>query len=271
MATLQPLVWAARRLAPGSAEIESLVPAGAGCEGVEFTPKQIRTLHQADLVLMVGAGLESQVERMPTPAWQQRILLAASLPEGVSLIDHEHTHDRDHGHDHAHGADPHMWLDPAVMASFVEAVADRMKELWPGDAPRIAEAAAQARREIEEIDAAYREMLGRAESKTLVTHHNAWAYLARRYGLQVAAVVQPSHGIEPTPGDITAAAGALREAGVNTIFIEPQLGRRAVDRLAMLTGAEVMTLDPLGDGDWPAMMRKNLEALSDGLGSVNGE
>jgi zinc transport system substrate-binding protein len=218
---------------------------------------------------MVGAGLEPQLEDMTTPHEQRRIVLAASLPPGEPLLEetHNHNHNHNHTHDHAHDhpADPHAWLDPQVMLRFIDQAAAQLSEQSPADAPATQERAERAKLTVRRIDQLYRERLTALPTKTIVTHHNAWAYLARRYGLEVAAVIQPMHDVEPTPGDVAAAADAIRARGVHAIFVEPQFSRAAADRIAAATGARVLTLDSLGDGDWPEMMERNLDALIQGL------
>lgn len=267
VATLAPLVWVARQLAPADAEVTLLVPPGQGCHGIELVPSQIAATRQADLVLMVGAGLEPQVEQMATSPGQRRIVLASLLRPGEELIEAAHDHDHDHGdaHDHEHPADPHAWLDPVIMLRYIDETSAQLSALQPEAAQDISARAENARRSAREIDALYRERLAPLTTRTIITHHNAWAYLARRYGLEVAAVIQPLHEVEPTPGDVAVAADALRGRGVHAIFIEPQYSRAAADRIAATTGARVFTLDSLGDGDWPAMMKHNLAALVEGL------
>ncbi|MEL7474184.1 MAG: metal ABC transporter substrate-binding protein, partial [Planctomycetota bacterium] len=118
-----------------------------------------------------------------------------------------------------------------------------------------------------EIDALYESGLEPHRGVGFVTHHDAWRRLTGRFGVRVVGVIRPIETSEPTPGAIAAAVDAVRSAEASLIIVEPQFDPGAARRVAELTGAPVATLDPLGDGDWFAMMRANLEALTDALGN----
>lgn len=115
------------------------------------------------------------------------------------------------------------------------------------------------------IDAAYRLSLVSNVSDTIVCQHNAYGYLASRYGLTVAAVLNPVGSGEVSPGDVKAVMDAVRRYNVGAIFIEPQTSASVAERIASETGIRVLTLDPVGSTDWPALMEANLEVLREGL------
>ncbi len=284
--SIPPLAWLVHELAPASALITQLVPVGVGCEGVELTPLQVLAIDQADLIVITGLGLEPQFDRAlrlsPRPNRRIATFLTA-LPATDSLLhattphDHDsHSEHDDHGHS---GFDPHAWLDPDLMVSLarhVHAQIDAaLNEIEPDPEALVVQrnqtAASLARIEssCRDIDAEYRAALSTLASRSFVTEHNAYAYLARRYNLSVAAVIRPIHEVEPAPADIEAAARAITDHAASVIFVDPHYSRAGADRIASLTGARVLTLDSLGDGDWPALMRANLHALLDGLGGAS--
>lgn len=269
--TLPPLAWPARALFDDpEIDLTLLVPPGSTAHGFELTPDQARALVRADLVVMVGLGLDDHLRRAlddhPRP-WRVVVTLADAAGDPA-------------------GRDPHAWLDPVIMGRFVDRVAGAVGEvstrvvartqnepppthphLWPNEGT-IAARADALRAEAERIDALYRERLPDLEHRVIVTHHNAYGYLARRYGIEVAAVLRPADEVEPTPGDIARAAAALRERGVPVVFSEPQWSDGVAERVAEAAGVPVLELDPLGDGDWPALMERNLDALVRGLGGA---
>ncbi|MDX2114405.1 MAG: metal ABC transporter substrate-binding protein [Planctomycetota bacterium] len=276
VATVPPLAWVARALAPAGSEITMLVPGGVACHGLELTPSQVGAIRRADVTLTVGFGLDRAVDEAGAESGA-RVEMASvdacaaghDLAQGEEAR-HECEHGDEHGHGHAHG-DPHVWLDPVLMGEFVERVAGEMETALRARGGSEADIAAlrarseAARAVCAEIDAAYRERLGPFEGRAIVTYHDAYGRVAERYGLRVAAVIQHSHEAEPAPGDVAAAARAVREERVGAIFIEPQFSRTVAERIAAESGASVYTLDPLGSGDWPGLMRANLESLVRGL------
>lgn len=103
-----------------------------------------------------------------------------------------------------------------------------------------------------------------------MTHHNAFGRLAARYGLRVEAVLKQGETGEPTPATIAKVTGLARAGTISAVFVEPQSNPALAKRIAAETGVKVLTLDPLGKGEWAAMMRNNLDALVEGL-SGSGE
>ncbi|MCA9306405.1 MAG: metal ABC transporter substrate-binding protein [Phycisphaerales bacterium] len=273
--TIPPLMWAVEGLAPQGAEVNLIVPPGASPHGFELTPSQSALIVGADLVVMVGLGMEPQVEAALAAhaADRRRVVRFEDV-----LRDDEHLdapHDHDDGHEHVHGGDPHMWLDPVLMGRFVEMLGEEIRSVSgesgrPGD---ISIRAGAMQGECAAIDSAYREGLARCVSKTIVAQHNAYPYLAHRYGLRVESVIHGAgggHGGEASPGEIASAVRAIKESGVRAVFVERQMQDGSARRVAEAAGVEVLVLDPLGDGDWPEMMRENLGALVEGLGGSGG-
>lgn len=270
--SIPPLAWAVRGLAPDDAEIEVLMTPGISPHTFEMTPMQAAAIDQADLVVLVGLGLEPRVEaaikRRERP--ERKVLRLGNVIPTEELIvysghDHGHSHAHDHDeHHHDHSGDPHLWLDPRLMKPFIIEL-DRVMHA-DDDIELPSEDAEALLTQCDAVDAAYESALAGIENRTIVTHHNAYSYLARRYDLKVAAVIQPIEASEPTPGDIVGAVEAIRSEGVEAIFIEPQFPAKAARRIGESTGVKILTLDPLGEGDWPKMMRENLKSLVEGLG-----
>lgn len=274
--SVPPLVWVARGLAPEDAEVTMLTPPGASEHTYEPPPSAVRALINADVLVLVGLGIERAsihtVSDNPRPwrrdVWFDRV---AGI-ENDGAHDHDHAHDHHHDHSHA-GADPHLWLDPSLMAKLVSAVRGAIEDSLRGrglltDAEQARLLASEARllAEIEAVDAEHKQALARLTARELVTHHNAFPRLAERYGLTVAAVIRPIHVVEPTPGDLERAVETIRARGVKAIFVEPQYSQQAARRIAEMTDVRVEQVDVMGDGDWPGMMRKNLAAIVRGLG-----
>lgn len=127
------------------------------------------------------------------------------------------------------------------------------------------EAVDRALAEVELVDSEYREALAGVRRRILVTHHDGFGWLARRYGLNVGGVIRPGGLVETRPSDVARIVEVVERNSLGGIFVEPQFGDRAAMRIRDLTGVEIFVLDPLGSGDWPATMRANLVQLKEGL------
>lgn len=273
--SVPPLIGLLRPLMPEDATITTLIPAGASPHGHQFTPADLRRVASADLVLTVGLGLEPGLDSIITAARaDDRVVSLADLA-GIESDGHDHSHDHSHEHGHAHDhdhcdmhgpIDPHLWLDPVLMR---EALGNLAGALPDGFAATYGDTAVSGMTELaaklDRVDAAYASRLADVAGRALICDHNAWPRLADRYGLRVAAVLHRVEGQEPTPGDVADVVAAIESESAGAIFIEPQFSTAVATRIAETAGARVLTLDPLGSGDWEAMMMANLEAMADGL------
>jgi ABC-type Zn uptake system ZnuABC Zn-binding protein ZnuA len=76
----------------------------------------------------------------------------------------------------------------------------------------------------------------------IVTYHRSWVYFAHRFGLVVAAEIEPKPGVPPTAAHLREIAASAREQQVRIILQEPFYSRKAADRLAGETGARVVVV-----------------------------
>ncbi len=290
--SIPPLVGLVRPLLPQGSEVVSVLPAGASEHGFELTPSAMAALARADLVVVVGMGLEPQIERVlrANPRENRELLEMAEAVQvrssapfdgdtGEGLDGDQHDHDgEEHDHDHAHGGvDPHLWLDPELVAKFVAPLRDSiinvMRTKGGMSAVQTVELKGAVRaleKQVEMVDGMYRERLGPFAGRGIVTHHNAFGRLTARYGLRVEAALKQGETGEATPGTIARVTELARAGTISAVFVEPQSNPALARRISAETGVRVLTLDPLGQGEWETMMRNNLDALVEGLSGAPG-
>ncbi|MBL9032273.1 MAG: zinc ABC transporter substrate-binding protein [Phycisphaerae bacterium] len=269
--SIQPLLGLAKELAPAGSEVTAIIGVGRSEHGHELTPAEAERIARADVVVYVGLGLEPGIARLveQRPVKGRRVVCFASVV-GVEDEHEGHSHGPEEACDHA--VDPHLWLDPSLVERLVEAMrvaiegamGERGALTQPEREALSSRAMALAAR-VRALDEEIKGELERLKGRTIVTHHNAWSRLAERYGLKVAAVIREVEGAEPTPGAIERAVVATREHGARAVFVEPQYSAAAGERIAKAAGVRLERLDPLGSGDWFAMMRGNAAALVRGL------
>jgi zinc transport system substrate-binding protein len=274
--SIPPLAGLVRPLAPEGSEIKVLIPPGRSEHGYEMTSDDFAAAGRAHVLVYIGLGLEPRVEEFVKERRSRgRTDLSFAAAVKIDGAAGGHEHDHEHGDDgHAHGpVDPHLWLDPVLVEQFVPALRAAIDEAMVRRGIMTPEAKARLDAAARDLEAKVRAVhdeslarLGEFAGRPIVTHHAAWGRLAERYNLRVAAVLRPIETSEPTPSAIAAVIEAVKREGVTTIFIEPQFDRSTAKKVADATGVRVCTLDPIGDGDWFAMMRRNIQVLESCLG-----
>lgn len=248
--------------------VEPIVPAGADVHSFALSPEGVIAIVEADLVILMGGGLEAAIAEVVEENAKGEILeLAATLP----------LQPFPGGFDEADGVeeqrpgefDPHFWHDPTLAIAAVDRIRERLSALDPGCATAYAERAAAYVTAIQAVDAEIQALIQKLppERRLLVTFHDAFGYLARRYGLQLLGVVVEGAGEEPSAQQTAALIQMMQAQGVRTIFREPQYQAPVVERIATETGAEVRTLnsDTLTDATptYLDLMRANAHAIAD--------
>ena len=197
-------------------------------------------------------------------------------PEHASHT-HDHGHDDGHGHTHAHddghghsGTDPHFWLDPTRLAGVAHQVADALSAIDPDHAQTYAANAADLVEDLTGLDEEYSTALASCSQQVIVVSHEAYGYLATRYGFDQVGIAGLDPENEPSPARLQEIAQVIRSEGVGTIFTESLVNPHVAEALAHELDITVQRLDPLEtltdpDADYLSVMRHNLTALTTAL------
>jgi len=182
--------------------------------------------------------------------------------------EHEEHHAEEHHHHHG-AQDPHFWLDPVRMQQVADTLAEAFAELKPAAAERFRERAAEVKASLASLHEELENAAEGWEKKEIVTFHGSFGYFAERYGLEIAAVVEPFPGREPTPRYMREVLTALRATGAAALFSEPQLDPRPAEVISRESGKPLFELDPVGGTEgresYEALMRSNLAVLNEAL------
>ncbi|GAA3927290.1 anchored repeat ABC transporter, substrate-binding protein [Actinoplanes auranticolor] len=171
---------------------------------------------------------------------------------------------------HVHGEiDPHLWQDVRNAQAYTELIRD---SLIAADPQGTAEFRANADRYLTELSALDTYVQQRidavpATNRHLVTTHDAFAYLAKAYGIPVAGFVTPNPAVEPSLADRRRLTETLRNLHVRAVFLEPNLRARSSTLVEVARENDVRVCDIYGDAfddrvtSYVAMMRFNADSL----------
>lgn len=182
----------------------------------------------------------------------------------------EHNHSEHSHHSHAGAADPHFWLDPIRMKEAAEAISSELSHVDPDHADAYTASASKLSQELEALDSNYSAKLSKCTSPIILSSHEAFGYLARRYHLEQAAISGIDPEAEPSPAQLHSLAQIAASHKATTIFTESTLSAKAAKVLAEEAGLKTETLSTLetapAHGDYLSQMQENLTKLSAALG-----
>ena len=277
-----PLADIVQELGGERVEVVSLLSGGMSPHVYEPTTGDVRQVANADLVVLVGEGLDSFAEKLLEG---HALIKVLHVTEGIRLqppamtildINHEVNGEREHEEDssehHEHGSfDPHVWLDPVlVRENIAPRIAAQLIELDEHGKSYFENNLKRFQAELTSLDAEIKQVVDTFSYSKFIVFHSAWHYFALRYNLEDINV-EDFPNQEPSAKDIMKIVKFGRETSAGAIFIEPQFNPKAAKVIAAEYDAEVIILDPLGNSEidgrdsYLGLMHWNLEQLMKGL------
>lgn len=235
--------------------VTALVPAGVDPHTYQPVPKQVGKVERARLAVVNGLDLDRTVEDLVRANGSGRIVRLADAVPKSDLIDEN----------------PHLWLNPQYAIRYVEAIRDGLTAADPAGA---AIYDGNTRAYVASLEALDSEIAGQlatipAQRRKLVTFHDAFPYLAQRYGFEIVGVVLKGPGREASASEVADLSRQLESGGVPAVFKEPQLNARVLELAAADAGVNVLELysDSFGDGvqSYMELMRFDAQQLVEGL------
>ena len=241
-----------------------------------MTSGDIKKIRGAKLVLLNGLGLEAaDVQR----AVKQSKVPFAEATKGIQALkaeegDHHH-HDHGHeGHHHDHGEfDPHVWNDPVLMTTYAQNVANALIQADPEGKTyyqqRLGNYQVQLKKLHSDAQAAFNAVP--AAKRKVLTGHDAFSYMGKRYNIEFIAPQGVSSEAEPSAKQVASIIRQIKREGIKAVFTENIKDTRMVDRIAKETGVNVsgkLYSDALGGApadSYIGMYRYNVKALTDAM------
>ena len=245
------------RVGGSRVEVFSLLPAGADPHSFQPGARDVTKVAEADIVFSVGLALEG--------AWLDKMVRNAAADESRVVALGEVVGPVE--------SDPHFWFDPLRAKAAVSHIAARLSGLDPDGAEAYDSNSREYSKELDELH----DWIGGQitsippERRLLVTSHDSFGYLARRYGFKVIGTVAPgvTTEVEPSAVEMVRLIEDVRRQGVKAIFTEINGVDRLARAIAEETGAQLVNglyTGSLGDGSGGAgtyirMMRTNVREI----------
>jgi zinc/manganese transport system substrate-binding protein len=273
-----PIHSLAVAIAGDHAQVQNWLPQGVDPHDFQFSPRDLRRLRSASILVIGGLGLEgwsdAKLRQLSGNPDLRIVEAAAGLPQESLILEpcgHDHDHE-DTPHNHADTPNPHFWLDPLLMAHAATNIARALQQLDPAHADAYDRNAAATTESLHALHRDYSQRLSQA-STAFITYHGAFPYLARRYGLRLAGVVEAGPTDQPSARQLSDLGRLVRSENVKVLFMDgepPRLARRiASDLRLQLNSLETLETGEFGPKAYENGMRRNLEILSKALSPVS--
>lgn len=254
-----------RDIAGDRLAVDSLLPVGADPHAYQPVPQDVARIGESSLIIINGAEYEHFLKALLDNAGGEKTVLEAStgLPFRTDA-------------EGEHGVDPHLWLDPNNVITYVENIRESLTHFDPDGAQVYQSNADAYEDQLKELDAWIEERVAQVapERRVLVTNHEALGYFAERYGFTVVGAIVPSFSSSASTSaqQMAALIEQIRAQGVPAIFLDAADNPALAQQIAAETGIKVVTdlhLESLTDGPPAAtyidMMKHNVTKMVEAL------
>lgn len=236
-----PLYAFASKVGGDAVEVTNITPAGSEPHDYEPTPKDLVSIDHAKLFIYNGPSFQTWAEKIASDR-KTKNAMSLDVSTGIPLLSAEPEPGTPAGEN---STDPHFWLDPVLAQTEVDSITQSLIALSPKDREYFTRNAASYKTELAALDAEFKQGLANCQRRDVVTSHQAFGYLAKRYNLNILAISGISPDEEPPPQKLAEVATFARAHNVKYIFFETLVSPKLSETIAREIGAQTLVFNPL--------------------------
>ena len=270
--TLHPYYSFAANIVGDLADVVPLIDADANPHGYMPQPDDMIRITTMDVLIVNGIGHDSWAFEILDAAGVKDRLPLIYANDGVSLIPVAGSVANEKV------VNPHTFISTTAAIQQVYTIARRLGELDPEHAQAFRENASRYALEIRKLRAEFDGKIAGADLSKFrcATMHSGYDYILQELGLQVTAVIEPRHGVEPTARQLADTIERINAAGVNVLFGEKYFASRLSDTIREATGVRMYSISHISSGEYTPErfideMHENLNTLAQAIRDVGGD
>jgi zinc transport system substrate-binding protein len=270
--TLHPYYSFVANLVGDRAEVVPLIEAGFNPHNYTPRPQDMKRATTLDALVVNGIGHDEFAFRILEAAGRKGKLRLIYANDGVALIPLAGA-----GGD-VKIVNPHTFVAMTAAIQQIYTVARALGEVDPKNAAFYRDNARTYTTRIRRMKADFIAQLADVDVSrfSCATMHDAYGYLMQEFGLRVAAVIEPRHGVQPTARQLAETIERIKAANVHVLFAEKYFASRLSDSIRAATGVEIYSFSHISDGAFTPQkfeeeMRENLQTLVRAVRTAGGK
>ncbi|MEO6081436.1 MAG: zinc ABC transporter substrate-binding protein [Steroidobacteraceae bacterium] len=261
--TLHPYYSFVANIVGNRADVIPLIDADANPHGYAPQPADMVRMTSMDVLVVNGIGHDTWAFEILDAAGMRKKLKLIYANDGVSLIP-------------VAGApagekvvNPHTFISTTAAIQQVYTIARKLGEIDTANATFYRDNARKYALEIRKLRAEFDTKVAGADLSKFrcATMHSGYDYILQELGLQVTAVIEPRHGVEPTARQLAETIDRIKAAKVNVLFAEKYFASKLSDTIRQATGVRMYSISHISSGKYTPgkfidEMRENLATLA---------
>ncbi len=221
--SILPQVEFVKSIGKERVDVFAILPAGAGDDGYEPTPRQISLLGHTRLYIRIGH----------LPFEEANIKKFRQLNPSLKIVDSST----------ALSDDPHTWMSVRLVKGQVGIICKALSEADPNS-----RAFYQANRDaylaqLDQLDKRIAEITRLAKRRHFLIFHPFLGYFAKDYGFEQSSI--EFEGKSPTPRQLQSIVALAKKEEIKAVLVQRQFGRAQAQAVADAIGGKVIEIDPL--------------------------
>jgi zinc transport system substrate-binding protein len=268
VATFVPIYEFTKAVVGDKAQVEILIPPGSEVHDYQTKPEDLKKLAQAKLLIKNGLGLDDFADGLISSSGNAELKVVNSS-QGVKTLGQVGELVPIVKGEKEGPSNPHIWLDPIRAQQQIVNIRDALIAVDPSHSESYKSNAEAYIGKLQTLDQEYKKTLALSSKKEFITFHDAFPYLADRYGLKQLAIIAIPED-ELTPEDVQKTVQAAKKYKVKVLLSEPGVDNKLFTTLSKDLNITVKSIDSLENGTldpdyYFKVMRANLEVLKEAL------
>ena len=236
-------------------EVRAILPGEIDAGDYQPRPEDIKKLVDLDAIVLNGIGHDDFI--MP--------MIKASGNTKLVIIRPNETTPQLHAA-HGTGVNSHTFISFTNAIQQTYAIQKALAALRPADAAALQRNAAEYARRLRVIKSKAAERLAEAKITRVVSVHDGYGYLLQEFGLEVAGVVQPAHGLTPSAAELRDMVKLLQREKIRVVFSEETFPEAMLKVLRDEAGVKVYIITHIASGAYTADrferdMQRNVDTM----------
>jgi zinc transport system substrate-binding protein len=222
-------------------EVRSLLPGEIDAGDYQPRPDDIKRLVDLDAIVVNGIGHDDFIAPMIKASGNTRVVVIRPNETTPQIRV-----------SHGTGVNSHTFISFTNAIQQTYAIQRAIAALRPQDAAALQRNASDYARRLRLIKSKAAQQLADAKITRVVTVHDGYGYLLQEFGLEVAGVVQPAHGLTPSAAELRDMVKLLQREKIRVVFTEETFPEAMLKVLRDEAGVKVYIITHIASGAYTA-------------------
>jgi zinc transport system substrate-binding protein len=235
--------------------VRPILPGEIDAGDYQPRPDDIKKLVDLDAIVLNGIGHDDFIMPMIRSSGNRRLTIIR-VNEATPQIRASR----------GSGVNSHTFISFTNAIQQTYAIQKALAALRPADAAALQKNAAEYARRLRLIKSKASQQLAEAKITRVVTVHDGYGYLLQEFGLEVAGVVQPAHGLTPSAAELRDMVKLLQREKIRVVFSEETFPAAMLKVLRDEAGVKAYVITHIASGAYTAdkferEMQRNVETM----------